>query len=208
MPLSPESVLIAVDVQNDFLPGGALGVAGGDAVIPVINRLSAVFPHAVATQDWHPPGHYSFATSHQAKAPFESVELPYGLQTLWPDHCVQGTAGAELHPALDLGPMELIIRKGFRTHVDSYSAFFENDRVTATGLAGYLRERGLTQVYLTGLATDVCVGYSALDAVRVGFEVTMILDACRAIDTDGSLARALAEFKAAGVALVESSSLA
>ncbi|MFO1151519.1 MAG: bifunctional nicotinamidase/pyrazinamidase [Alsobacter sp.] len=207
MPLSPHSVLIAVDVQNDFLPGGALGVAGGDAVIPVINRLSAMFPHAVATQDWHPPGHHSFATSHEARSPFESVELHYGVQTLWPDHCVQGTEGAALHPGLDLGPVELIIRKGFRTHVDSYSAFFENDRVTSTGLAGYLRERGLTQVYLTGLATDVCVSYSALDAVRAGFEVAMVLDACRAIDVDGSLDRALAQVRAAGVALVDSSSL-
>jgi nicotinamidase/pyrazinamidase len=208
MSISPHAVLIAVDVQNDFLPGGSLGVADGDAIIPLINRLSALFPHAVATQDWHPPGHHSFATSHEARSPFESIELHYGVQTLWPDHCVQGTPGAAFHPGLDLGPMELIIRKGFRTHVDSYSAFFENDRVTSTGLAGYLRERGLTQVYLTGLATDVCVGFSALDAVRLGFDVTMVMDACRAIDTDGSLARAMDEFKAAGVKLVESASLA
>jgi nicotinamidase/pyrazinamidase len=201
------SVLVAIDVQNDFCPGGALAVTEGDAVVPVINRLAPVFPHMVATQDWHPAGHLSFAGSHDARSPFETVEVHYGPQTLWPDHCVQGTDGAALHPGLDLGPVELVIRKGFRTHIDSYSAFFENDKRTPTGLAGYLRERGLTDVYLAGLATDYCVAYSAIDAARLGFRATVILDGCRAIDLAGSLEAALAEMRKAGVELIRSNEL-
>jgi nicotinamidase/pyrazinamidase len=201
------SVLVAIDVQNDFCPGGALAVKDGDAVVPVINRLAPVFPHMVATQDWHPTGHLSFAASHEERAPFETVDVHYGPQTLWPDHCVQGTEGAALHPGLDLGPVELVIRKGFRTHIDSYSAFFENDKKTPTGLAGYLRERGLTDVYLAGLATDYCVAYSAIDAARLGFRATVILDACRAIDLGGSLDAALAEMRKAGVAMIGSEEL-
>ena len=197
-------LLLVVDVQNDFCPGGALAVADGDAVVPLVNALGRVFAHVVLTQDWHPPGHSSFASSHPGRQPFDSLEAAYGPQTLWPDHCVQGTQGAAFHADLDLPGAELVIRKGFRREIDSYSAFFENDHATPTGLAGYLRERGLARVYLCGLATDFCVGFSAIDAARAGFEAVLIEDACRAIDLDGSLAAARANMAEAGVAFATS----
>jgi nicotinamidase/pyrazinamidase len=196
-------VLVVIDVQRDFCPGGALAVPDGDAVVPVINRLAARFAHIVLTQDWHPPGHHSFASAHPGHQPFETIALSYGPQTLWPDHCVQNTAGAAFHPGLALPQAELILRKGFRPAIDSYSAFRENDRATATGLAGYLRERGITRVTLCGLATDFCVLYSALDSVAAGLATTVALAACRGIDLDGSLARALATLRDAGVTLDE-----
>lgn len=196
---SERDILVIVDVQNDFCPGGALGVAQGDQVVPVVNRLVERFAHVVLTQDWHPRDHQSFASNHPGRQPFERIELSYGLQTLWPDHCVQGTGGAEFHRDLDLRRAELVIRKGFRPEIDSYSTFYENDRRTPTGLTGYLRERGFTRVFLAGLATDYCVHYSALDARREGFDVAVVEDACRAIDLEGSLARAFAEMNEAGV---------
>lgn len=186
--LGDRDVLLAVDIQHDFCPGGALAVPGGHEVVSVINRIGAHFEKVILTQDWHPPGHTSFASSHPGKAPFETVTLGYGEQILWPDHCVQGTRGAELHADLDMPQAQLIIRKGYDPEIDSFSAFFENDRTTPTGLSGYLRERGLTRVWLAGLALDFCVRYSAEDACRSGFEVILIEDACRAIDTEGSLA--------------------
>jgi nicotinamidase/pyrazinamidase len=188
MRINPDTdILVAIDVQNDFCPGGALAVADGDAVVPAINALSPRFEHFAATQDWHTPGHHSFAGSHDGRKPFETITLAYGPQTLWPDHCVQGTMGAEIHPDLDLSGAELIIRKGFRKEIDSYSAFFENDKKTPTGFAGYLRDRGLKRIFFTGLATDYCVAYSALDAKAAGFESYVVIDACRAIDLGGSL---------------------
>jgi nicotinamidase/pyrazinamidase len=199
-----QDVLIVIDVQNDFCPGGALAVADGDAVIEPIHRVAAKFEHIVLTQDWHTAGHASFASAHPGKKPFEQIEVSYGMQTLWPDHCVQGSRGAEFHPSLQLTRAELILRKGFRPQIDSYSAFFENDRKTATGLAGYLRERGMTRVFLAGLAYDFCVGYSALDARRLGFEAFVLRDACRAIDLNASVAEIEAEFERAGVVLMES----
>jgi nicotinamidase/pyrazinamidase len=195
---SHQDVLIVIDVQNDFCPGGQLAVPGGDEVVPVIRRVAEHFEHIVLTQDWHTPGHHSFASSHAEKKHFEQIELSYGMQTLWPEHCVQGTWGAEFHPGLDVTSAELILRKGYRQEVDSYSAFFENDRTTSTGLAGYLRERGLTRVFLVGLAYDYCVGHSALDARRLGFDVVVFKDACRAIDPGGSAATER-EFAKAGV---------
>jgi nicotinamidase/pyrazinamidase len=206
MEITPRDVLIVIDVQNDFCPGGALAVKDGDQVIEVIQRIAPAFAHIVLTQDWHPPDHRSFASAH-GKSPFESIELPYGLQTLWPDHCVQGTEGAEIHAGLKLTQAELILRKGFRAKIDSYSAFFENDRVTATGLAGYLRDRGLTRVFVAGLAYDYCVGYSALDARSLGLPAVIVKDACRAIDLDGSVTRMEEEFAKAGVLLVDSSAI-
>jgi nicotinamidase/pyrazinamidase len=197
-----QSALIVIDVQNDFCPGGALGVADGDAILPVVNRMIAQAGHVVLTQDWHPSGHSSFASSHAGKAPFETVAMAYGDQTLWPDHCIQGTAGAAFHPAVDWTRAELVIRKGFRPSIDSYSAFYENDHATPTGLAGYLRERGITDLTLCGLATDYCVAFSALDAVREGFAVTVAMDACRAIDLGGSLAAMTRRMQEAGVRLV------
>jgi nicotinamidase/pyrazinamidase len=194
-----DDLLLIIDVQNDFCPGGALAVADGDATVPVINRLSQRFGHVAVTQDWHPFGHSSFASSHSGTAPFETIAMPYGPQTLWPDHCVQGTAGAALHPQLLTERAELIIRKGFRTEIDSYSAFFENDRRTPTGLAGYLRERGLKKVFLVGLATDYCVYYSAVDARRLGFDAVVVESGCRAIDLNGSLALAWTGMQEAGV---------
>lgn len=194
-------LLLVVDVQNDFCPGGALAVPDGDAVVPVIGGLMARFAHVAFTQDWHPPGHRSFASSHPGRAPYEAVSFPYGAQTLWPDHCVQGSPGADFHPGLDARRAEFVVRKGFRVGIDSYSAFFENDRRTPTGLAGYLRERGIGRVVFCGLATDFCVAYSALDARRLGFDAQVELDACRAIDLDGSLAAALAAMREAGVVL-------
>jgi nicotinamidase/pyrazinamidase len=195
----PNSVLLVVDVQNGFLPGGSLAVPDGDAVIPVINALARRFAQVVLTQDWHPPGHISFASSHPGKAPFETVELAYGTQVLWPDHCVQGTQSAELAAGLDLPQAQLIIRKGCHPGVDSYSAFREADRTTRTGLAGYLRERGIETVWCVGLATDFCVAWSAIDAAEAGFRTIVIEEACRAIDTGGSLVRAWADMERAGV---------
>lgn len=195
--------LLVIDVQNDFCPGGGLAVADGQAVVPVINGLMARFDEVLLTQDWHPPGHRSFASAHPGRAPFETVQMPYGGQTLWPDHCVQGTSGADFHAGLNTTPARLIIRKGLRPGIDSYSAFFENDRRTPTGLTGYLRERGLKRLFLCGLATDFCVAYSALDGRAQGFEVTVLLDACRAIDLGGSLDAALAQMRQAGVELAD-----
>ncbi len=200
-------VLIVIDVQNDFCPGGALAVAHGDEVIDGIDRIAPGFEHIVLTQDWHPAGHSSFASAHAGKQPFESIELAYGMQTLWPDHCVQASEGAAFHPGLGLSRAELILRKGFRAQIDSYSAFFENDRWTPTGLAGYLRERGLTRIFLAGLAYDYCVGYSALDARKLGLDAVIVRDACRAIDMDGSVAAMEAEFARSGISLIESSAL-
>lgn len=194
--------LVVIDIQNDFCPGGALGVADGDAIIPLVNQLIADHDHVILTQDWHPAGHSSFASSHPGKTAYEMIEMPYGPQTLWPDHCVQGSHGGEFHPALVWDKAEMIVRKGYRPGIDSYSAFFENDRTTPTGLAGYLRERGLNDLVLVGIATDFCVAYSALDAVREGFSVTVRLDACRAIDLNGSLATMTEKMREAGVTLV------
>jgi nicotinamidase/pyrazinamidase len=190
---------MVVDVQNDFVPGGALAVPRGDEVVPVINRLGEAFEHVVLTQDWHPRGHVSFASSHPGRKPFETIDLPYGRQVLWPDHCVQGTPGAAFHAGLDVVKAQLVVRKGFHRDIDSYSGFLEADRRTATGLAGYLRERGLTELYLCGLATDFCVAWTALDARRAGFEVAVVEDACRAIDLDGSLQKAWQDMAASGV---------
>jgi nicotinamidase/pyrazinamidase len=193
--------LIVIDAQNDFCPGGALAVAGGDEIVPLVNAMIRRFEHVVLTQDWHPAGHSSFASEHSGKNPFETVTMSYGEQTLWPDHCVQGTDGAGFHPGLEWAKAELVIRKGFRKAIDSYSAFFENDHETPTGLAGYLRERGISEVTFAGLATDFCVAYSALDAARSGFKATVKMDACRAIDLGGSLAAMTEKMKAAGVRL-------
>jgi nicotinamidase/pyrazinamidase len=201
-------VLLVVDVQNGFVPGGALPVEHGDRIVPLVNRLATAFEHVVLTQDWHTPGHISFASSHPGKQPFDTVTLPYGPQVLWPDHCVQGTTDADLHPDLSIPHAELIIRKGYRRHIDSYSAFVEADGKTPTGLAGYLRERGLRQVFLVGLATDFCVAWSALDARKAGFAATVVEDATRAIDTGGSLAKAWRDMTDAGVERAPSSRLA
>ncbi len=198
-----EDVLVVIDVQNDFCPGGSLAVSKGDEIVPVVNRLMGQFRHVVLTQDWHPAGHSSFASTHKGQ-PFATIKLDYGDQTLWPDHCVQGTRGAEFHAGLKLTGAELVLRKGFRKPIDSYSAFFENDKVTRTGLAGYLRDRGLKRLFMCGLATDFCVAWSALDGRREGFQVVVLEDACRAIDLNGSLAAAKAEMTKAGVALTAS----
>ncbi len=203
-----DDVLLVIDVQRDFLPGGPLGVPDGDAVIGPINRLGRTFGHVVLTQDWHPPGHVSFAESHPGRREHETVELGYGRQILWPAHCVQGSAGAALAASLDLPHAEAVIRKGFRTAVDSYSAFCEADGVTPTGLAGYLRERGLKRVFLAGLATDFCVGFSAVDARKAGFEAVVLADACRAIDVAGSLDTAWARMNHAGVTRTACNALA
>jgi nicotinamidase/pyrazinamidase len=202
-----QDVLLVIDVQNCFVPGGTLPVTGGEQVVPLINRLSRAFEHVILTQDWHTPGHISFASSHPGTKPFETIALPYGTQVLWPDHGVQGTADADLHPALRIPQAELVIRKGYRQHIDSYSAFYEADGQTPTGLAGYLRERGLRQVVLVGLATDFCVAWSALDARKAGFAATVIEDATRAIDAAGSLAKAWRDMTGAGVTRVQSSAI-
>jgi nicotinamidase/pyrazinamidase len=199
--------LIVADVQNDFMPGGALAVPRGDEVVPVINRLAARFENVVLTQDWHPRGQISFASSHPGKKPFETIRLPYGDQVLWPDHCVQATPGAAFHAALAVPHAQLVVRKGYHKDVDSYSAFLEADRKTSTGLAGYLRERNLKTLYFCGLATDFCVAWSALDARAAGFAATVIEDACRAIDLGGSLAKAWGDMAAAGVRRLASASL-
>jgi len=201
-------VLLVVDIQNDFCPGGALAVADGDAVVAVANTLMARFDHVVLTQDWHPAGHGSFASSHPGSSPFEGITMPYGHQTLWPDHCVQDSHGAQFHTALKTGRAELVLRKGYHRAIDSYSAFYENDKTTPTGLTGYLRSRGFSRVVLIGLATDYCVHYSGLDARREGFDVLLVEDGCRAIDLDGSLARAWREMGEAGVEIVRSADLA
>jgi nicotinamidase/pyrazinamidase len=207
MQIETDDVLIVIDVQNDFCPGGALAVARGDEVVAPIQLIAPSFGHTILTQDWHPAHHTSFATSHPGKKPYESIELAYGMQTLWPAHCVQGSPGADFHPGLYLPQAELILRKGFRPQIDSYSVFFENDRTTPTGLAGYLRERGLTRVFFAGLAYDFCVGYSALDARRLGFPAVVLHDACRAIDLKGSLAAMEAQFAEAGVAVIETTEI-
>ena len=191
--------LIVIDVQNDFCPGGALAVPEGDAIVPGVNALMREFPAVILTQDWHPAGHTSFASEHPGRAPMETVDMPYGPQILWPDHCVQGTPGAAFHPDLDTERADLILRKGFRRAIDSYSAFFENDGTTPTGLEGYLRTRGLSRLTMVGLATDVCVAYSAQDAARLGFEVELHADLCRGIDHEGSLGRALSDMRGCGV---------
>jgi len=195
------SALIVIDLQNDFCPGGALAVEGGHEIVPLVNGLIQNFDHVILTQDWHPNGHSSFASSHDERGPFETVDMPYGPQTLWPDHCVQGTSGAEFHPGLIWTKAELVLRKGFRGAIDSYSAFFENDHKTPTGLGGYLKERGITDLTLVGLATDYCVAYSALDAARLGFKVAVRMDVCRAIDLGGSLETMTGKMRDAGVAL-------
>ena len=200
----PNSALIVIDLQNDFCPGGALAVAGGNEIVPLVNGLVEAFDHVILTQDWHPAGHSSFASSHAGQSPFSSIAMPYGAQTLWPDHCVQGTADANLHPALSIPHAELIIRKGYRKHIDSYSAFFEADGKTTTGLTGYVRDRGFRRVFLVGLATDFCVCWSALDARKVGLGALVIEDACRGIDTQGSLAKAWAQMTKAGVKRIRS----
>ena len=207
MQIDANDVLIVTDVQNDFCPGGALAVPRGDEVIAPILCIAPRFRHIVLTQDWHPAHHTSFAASHPGKKPYESIELAYGAQTLWPRHCVQGSPGAEFHPALHLPQAELILRKGFRQQVDSYSAFFENDRTTPTGLAGYLHERGLPRVFLAGLAYDYCVGYSAIDARRLAFPAVVLRDACRAIDLEGSVAVMETQFAEAGVAVIDSAEI-
>lgn len=193
------TALIAVDLQNDFCSGGSLAVPGGEEVVPLVNALGRNFSTVVLTQDWHPAGHASFASSHPGREPFEVIEMPYGPQVLWPDHCVQGQAGADFHPAIELSMAQAVIRKGFHRGVDSYSGFVEADGRTPTGLAGYLRERGVGRIVIAGLATDFCVNWTAQDAVRGGFEVLVVEEACRAIDLDGSLDRAWAEMNALGV---------
>jgi nicotinamidase/pyrazinamidase len=200
-------VLIVIDVQNDFCPGGRLAVAGGDEIIAPIRKIAQFFEHIVLTQDWHTPGHLSFAAMHAGKQPYEWMDASYGPQVLWPDHCVQGTKGAEFHPDLHLTRAELIVRKGFHPAIDSYSAFFENDRTTPTGLAGYLRERELNRLFFAGLAYDFCVGYSALDARRLGFSAYVVSDACRAIGLPGSVEEIEAQFAENGVLLIDSSAL-
>ena len=196
-----DQALVVIDVQNDFCPGGALAVAGGDEIVPIVNRMIAEFPHVILTQDWHPAGHSSFASTHEGKQPFETIEMPYGPQTLWPDHCVQGTKGAMFHPDLVWTRGEIVIRKGFRKPIDSYSAFFENDHTTPTGLGGYLKERGIGAVTLVGLATDYCVAFSALDAKKHGLDVIVRLEACRGIDLNGSVATMMQRMRDAGVVL-------
>lgn len=191
--------LLVVDVQNDFTAGGSLAVADGDAVVPLVNRIARCFANVVITQDWHTPGHASFASSHPGHTPFETIELAYGTQVLWPDHCVQGTPGAALHRDLDIPNAQLVLRKGFHPAIDSYSAFLEADRRTHTGLSGYLALRGIDRVFIAGLATDFCVAWSAIDARRFGFAAVVLEDACRAIDTNGSLAAAWSSMRAAGV---------
>lgn len=200
--MRPETdALIVIDLQNDFCPGGALAVAGGDQIVAPINALMAEFAAVILTQDWHPGNHSSFADNHLGAAAFSLAQMPYGPQVLWPRHCVQGSSGAAFHADLASDRADMIIRKGFRPGIDSYSAFFENDRITVTGLDGYLRSRGVTRLVLVGLATDFCVAYSALDAARLGYDVTVRLDLCRAIDLDGSLANMTGQMRAAGIGL-------
>jgi len=207
MPISPRTALLVIDVQNDFIPGGQLAVPEGDLIVPLINRLAEHFKQVVIAQDWHPAGHASFASSHPGRQPYDVIQLPYGEQTLWPDHCIQGSHGAEFHSGLNLPHAQLIIRKGCNPDIDSYSAFLEADRATTTGLAGYLKERGIDTVYMVGLALDFCVMFSALDARAAGFNTFVVLDACRAIDMNGSLASAIERMQVAGVGLIQSTEL-
>jgi nicotinamidase/pyrazinamidase len=212
MQLQPTDALLVIDVQNDFCPavngvGGALAVKDGDAVVPIINRLGQCFEHVILTQDWHPAGHISFASSHPGKAPFTTTEVAYGPQTLWPDHCVQGTPGAYLHPGLHIPHAELILRKGFRREIDSYSAFLEDDHTTPTGLASYLRERGLKRLFLCGLAYDFCVRFSAIDGTAAGFECIVIEDATRAVNLDKSIRETRTDFTTYNIVEIRSEAL-
>jgi nicotinamidase/pyrazinamidase len=206
--IDDKSVLIVVDVQNCFLPGGSLAVKDGEQVIPVINRIAKSFANVVMTQDWHTPGHVSFASAHEGKRPFDVIKLKYGDQVLWPDHCVQGTAGADIDKDVAIPQAQLLIRKGYHKDMDSYSAFFEADHETPTGLGGYLKQRGLDTVFVTGLATDFCVAWTAMDARRSGFTTFVIEDACRGIDIQGSLAAAWAAMERAGAKRIKSDDLA
>lgn len=199
--------LLIVDVQNDFCPGGALEVPEADKIIPVINKLANEFEVILQTQDWHPAGHSSFASSHEDKNPFDTIEMPYGEQILWPDHCIQGTEGAEFHPDLKTERAQMIVRKGFRSHIDSYSTFYENDDVTTTGLTGYLREREINTLYMAGLATDFCVLWSVIDGIREGFDITVVEDAVKGIDIDGSVDKAWSEMLDAGAKKITSDEL-
>lgn len=210
MSITPDerSALIVVDAQTSFMPGGSLAVPKGDEIVPNVNRIAAAFRNVVLTQDWHPPGHISFASSHPGKQPFDTIDVPYGTQVLWPDHCVQGSDGATLHGGLAIPHAQLVIRKGFRRDVDSYSAFLEADRASRTGLDGYLKERGIEDIYVVGLATDFCVAWTALDARTLGYATTVIEDACRAIDVQGSLAAAWKNLGDAGVARIQSGPVA
>ena len=208
MATGERDLLLVVDVQNDFCPGGALAVPDGDAIVPVINRLARDFAHVILTQDWHPPGHSSFASAHPGRRPFETIDVEYGAQILWPDHCVQGTPGAAFHAGLDIPHAALVIRKGFRRSIDSYSAFYENDRETPTGLGGYLRERGFARAFLVRLAFDFCVRYSAEDARKEGFDVVVIEDACRGIDLGGSVTATRAGFAALGIPCIAAGAIA
>ncbi|WP_260740351.1 bifunctional nicotinamidase/pyrazinamidase [Tunturiibacter lichenicola] len=203
----PTDALLVIDLQNDFCPGGALAVADGDAIVPLVNALGRRFDHVVLTQDWHPLRHISYATTHPNKRPYETIEVAYGTQTLWPEHCLQGSSGAAFHPALDLPHAELILRKGFRRDIDSYSAFVEDDHATATGLAGYLRERNLTRLFLCGLAYDFCVRYSAIDGKALGFETIVIEDACRPVNLPESVDATNAAFTTASVPRIRSTDL-
>jgi nicotinamidase/pyrazinamidase len=207
MTLHPTDALLLIDLQPDFMPGGALAVAGGDEVLPLINTLAQKFDHVLLTQDWHPPRHISFASSHENQQPYAQIQAPYGPQTLWPDHCLQHSSGAALHPALDIPHTELILRKGFRREIDSYSAFLENDHATPTGLAGYLKERNLRRLFIAGLAYDFCVRFSAIDGNALGFETLVIEDACRAVDLPGSVDSTNAAFAGAGIPRIQSASL-
>ena len=206
--LTGSDALLVVDIQDDFCPGGCLGVPRGDEVVPIVNRIAAKFANVLLTQDWHPPGHLSFASSHSGKRPYETIEASYGPQVLWPDHCIQGSAGAQFRPDLQIPHAALVVRKGFRREIDSYSAFYENDKTTPTGLGGYLRERGLARVFLAGLAFDFCVRYSAEDAHREGFSVIVFDDACRGIDIDGSVAATRQRLAALGIPCIGSDSIA
>jgi nicotinamidase/pyrazinamidase len=205
--IGEQDVLLVVDIQNDFCPGGGLSVSRGDEVVPLVNSLAARFSHVVLTQDWHPRGHLSFASSHPSKKPYQTIEVAYGTQILWPDHCVQGTVGAAFREDLAIAHAELVLRKGYHREIDSYSAFYENDRRTPTGLAGYLRERGFTRVFLAGLAFDFCVRYSTEDAHREGFMAIVIEDACRGIDVDGSLAATRELFKSLGIRCISANAI-
>lgn len=205
MEIRSTDALLLIDLQPDFMPGGALAVTGGDEIVPLVNRLARRFAHVILTQDWHPAGHISFASTHPGKQPYETTSVPYGTQVLWPEHCVQGSSGAAIHPGVDIPHVELILRKGFRSSIDSYSAFLENDRHTPTGLAGYLRDRGLTRIFVAGLAYDFCVRFSAIDGAALGFEMLVIEDGTRAVAHNASVAETHAALKAAGVCEITSS---
>jgi nicotinamidase/pyrazinamidase len=204
MKIGESDVLLVIDVQNDFCPGGSLAISNGDEVVPIINKLAARFQHVILTQDWHPPGHESFASSHDGKGVYDSIEAAYGPQTLWPDHCVQGTKGAEFHNDLDVSKAELILRKGFRKNIDSYSAFLENDHATSTGLAGYLKERAFRRIFIAGLAYDYCVRFSAVDGKEAGFESFVIEDACRAVNMENSVEKTNQDFAQKGIQRITS----